>query len=137
MLPVLEKYNLDIPLFGMVKDSHHKTRAIARSGGELSLTSKRAAFTLVSTIQEEVHRYSVEYHRKKHKKSALSSSLLSIEGIGESRAKAIMKHFKTLKAVAAASEEEIAAVKGMSQNAAKAVFAAFHPELDNSHVLVQ
>ncbi|MBO5409631.1 MAG: excinuclease ABC subunit UvrC [Clostridia bacterium] len=128
VLPVLEKYNLDIPLFGMVKDSHHKTRAIARSGGELSLTSKRAAFTLVSTIQEEVHRYSVEYHRKKHKKSALSSSLLSIEGIGESRAKAIMKHFKTLKAVAAASEEEIAAVKGMSQNAAKAVFAAFHPE---------
>ena len=128
VLPVLEKYNLDIPLFGMVKDSHHKTRAIARSGGELSLTSKRAAFTLVSTIQEEVHRYSVEYHRKKHKKSALSSSLLSIEGIGESRAKSIMKHFKTLKAVAAASEEEIAAVKGMSQNAAKAVFAAFHPE---------
>ena len=55
VLPVLAKHGLDIPLFGMVKDSHHRTRAIARSGDELSLTSKRAAFTLVSTIQEEVH----------------------------------------------------------------------------------
>ena len=128
VLPVLEKYGLDIPLFGMVKDSHHRTRAIACSGDELSLTSKRAAFTLVSTIQDEVHRYSVEYHRSKHKKNSLSSSLLSIDGVGENRAKALMKHFKTLKAIAAASEEEIAAVKGISKTAAKAVFEAFHAD---------
>ena len=124
--PVLDKYNLDIPLFGMVKDSHHRTRAIACSGDELSLTSKRAAFTLVSTIQEEVHRYSVEYHRAKRKKSTLSSTLTSIEGIGESRCKALLKHFKTVKAVSQATEEELAAVKGMSKSAAKAVFEAFH-----------
>ena len=72
--PVLDKYNLDIPLFGMVKDSHHRTRAIACSGDELSLTSKRAAFTLVSTIQEEVHRFTVSKmdsaKRKTLKKSA-------------------------------------------------------------------
>lgn len=124
--PILEKYNLDIPLFGMVKDSHHRTRAIATTGDELSLTSKRAAFTLVSTIQEEVHRFSVEYHRNRSKKSSLSSTLLSIDGIGEGRAKTLMKHFKTVKAVSLASEEELASVKGMSKNAAKAVFEAFH-----------
>lgn len=130
--PVLEKYKLDIPLFGMVKDSHHKTRAIALSGDELSLTSKRAAFTLVSTIQEEVHRYSVEYHRSRRKKSALSSTLTSIEGIGESRAKALMKHFKTVTAVSNASEEELAKVKGMNKNSARAVFEAFHGKNTNS-----
>lgn len=124
--PILEKYSLDIPLFGMVKDSHHRTRAIATTGDELSLTSKRAAFTLVSTIQEEVHRFSVEYHRNRSKKSSLSSTLLSIDGIGEGRAKALMKHFKTVKAVSLASEEELAAVKGMNKNSAKAVFEAFH-----------
>lgn len=129
--PVLDKYNLDIPLFGMVKDSHHRTRAIACSGDELSLTSKRAAFTLVSTIQEEVHRYSVEYHRSRRKKSSLSSSLTSIEGIGESRCRALLKHFKTVKAVSQASVDELAAVKGMNKNAAKAVFEAFHGK--NSH----
>lgn len=129
--PVLDKYNLDIPLFGMVKDSHHRTRAIACSGDELSLTSKRAAFTLVSTIQEEVHRYSVEYHRSRRKKASLSSSLTSIEGIGENRCKALLKHFKTVKAVSQASVDELAAVKGMNKNAAKAVFEAFHGK--NTH----
>ena len=124
--PVLEKYSLDIPLFGMVKDSHHRTRAIACSGDELSLTSKRAAFTLVSTIQEEVHRYSVEYHRTRRKNASLSSSLTSIDGIGESRCKALLKHFKTVKAVSQASVDELAAVKGMNINSAKAVFEAFH-----------
>ena len=124
--PVLQKYNLDIPLFGMVKDSHHKTRAIACSGDELSLTSKRAAFTLVSTIQEEVHRYAIEYHRSRRKKASLSSTLTSIDGIGESRCKALLKHFKTVKAVSEASIDELSAVKGMNKNSAKAVFEAFH-----------
>lgn len=128
VLPVLAKFGLDIPIFGMVKDSRHRTRAITGSGEELSLTSKRAAFTLVSTIQEEVHRFSVSYHRSKHGKASLSSSLLSIEGIGEKRCKALLKKFKTLKAIAAASEEEIFQTEGMSRAAAKAVFAAFHQE---------
>lgn len=128
VLPVLAKHGLDIPLFGMVKDSHHRTRAIARSGDELSLTSKRAAFTLVSTIQEEVHRFSVGYHRSKHGKASLSSSLLAIDGVGEKRCRALLKHFKTVKAVSQASEEELAKAPGMNKPAAKAVFEAFHPE---------
>lgn len=127
VLPLLEKYNLDIPLFGMVKDSHHRTRAITGSGEELSLTSKRAAFTLVSTIQEEVHRFSIEYHRNR-RKASVSTSLVAIEGIGENRAKALMKHFKTLKAISQASVDEIAAVKGMSRKTAQSVFEAFNPE---------
>ena len=127
VLPLLEKYQLDIPLFGMVKDSHHRTRAITGSGEELSLTSKRAAFTLVSTIQEEVHRFSIEYHRNR-RKASVSTSLVAIEGIGENRAKALMKHFKTLKAISQASVDEIAAVKGMSKKTAQSVFEAFHPE---------
>ena len=128
VLPVLAKHGLDIPLFGMVKDSHHRTRAIARSGDELSLTSKRAAFTLVSTIQEEVHRFSVDYHRSKHGKASLSSSLLAIDGVGEKRCRALLKHFKTVKAVSQASEEELAKAPGMNKPAAKAVFEAFHSE---------
>ena len=123
--PVLEKYGLDIPLFGMVKDSHHRTRAITGSGEEISLTSKRAAFTLVSSIQEEVHRYSVEYHRTKHKKSSLNSALLSIDGIGKARADELLKKFKTMKAISQASVEELAAVKGMSLKSAQAVKEAF------------
>ncbi len=126
--PVLEKYSIDIPLFGMVKDSRHRTRAIAYGGGEISLSTGRAAFTLVSKIQEEVHRFSVEYHRNKHKASSLSSKLTSINGIGSARASKLLKSFKTISAIAGASPEELAAVPGMSKAAAQAVYNAFHKE---------
>ena len=125
VIHVLMKHNLDIPLFGMVKDSHHRTRAIATSGDELSLTSKRSAFTLVSTIQEEVHRYSVEYHRAKNKKTTISTTLTSIDGIGEAKAKALLKHFKTIKAISEAEVEDIKKVKGISEKNALDVYNAF------------
>ena len=128
VLPVMKAHGLSIPLFGMVKDSHHRTRAIATGGEEISLTSKRAAFTLVSTIQEEVHRYSIAYHRQKSRSSAVATTLTRIDGIGEARAKALMKHFKTVKAISEASAEEIAKVKGMSLAAAEKVYDAFHGE---------
>lgn len=124
--PVLKAHGLTVPLFGLVKDSHHRTRAVAASGGEISFTSKRAAFTLCSTIQEEVHRYSVAYHHTKNKKSSISTTLTCIEGVGENRAKALLKHFRTIKAISEATETELAAVKGMNKNAAKAVYEAFH-----------
>lgn len=125
VLPVLQKHNLNIPLFGMVKDSHHRTRAIATSGDEIALTSMRSAFTLVSNLQEEVHRYSVEYHRMKNKKSSISTTLVNIEGIGEARAKALLKKFKTVKAISEASVEELQSVKGMTAKSARAVYKAF------------
>lgn len=125
VLPVLKAHQIDIPVFGMVKDSRHRTRAIASTGEELSLTSKRSAFTLVSTIQEEVHRYAVAYHHSKNKKSTISTTLTSIQGIGETRARALLRHFKTIKAISQASEEELASVKGMNSTSAKSVFDAF------------
>ncbi|NLB37325.1 MAG: excinuclease ABC subunit UvrC [Clostridiales bacterium] len=128
VLPVLKQFGLNIPVFGMVKDSSHRTRAIASDGGEIAINSKRQAFTLVSGIQQEVHRYSVEYHRKKHKSSSLSTTLTSIEGIGETRAKALLRHFKTLKAIAQADIEDLKKVKGMNEKAANAVYTAFREE---------
>ena len=76
VLPVISKMNLSVPVFGMVKDNKHRTRAIAFGGGEIEINSHRAAFTLVSNIQEEVHRFAVSYHHKKHTKSTFSSGLM-------------------------------------------------------------
>ncbi|MCR4615998.1 MAG: excinuclease ABC subunit UvrC [Clostridiales bacterium] len=126
--PVLQEMGLDIPLYGMVKDSRHRTRAISSSGGELELNAKHQAFVLVTKIQDEVHRFAITYHRTKHKKSTVSTTLTSIEGIGEARAKALLRHFKTMTAIRGAEVGEIAGVKGMNEKAARAVYAAFHPD---------
>lgn len=124
--PVLREMGISVPVYGMVKDSKHRTRAISSTGGELELNSKHKAFALVYGIQEEVHRYAIDYHRKKHKKSTLSTTLTSIDGIGETRARALLKHFKTVSAIKTASIDELKAVSGMNETAAKAVFDAFH-----------
>lgn len=87
--PVLREFGLKIPLFGMVKDNRHRTRAISGDGGEIAINSKRQVFTLVSEIQNEVHRFSVAYHHQKHAKRGLSLSLTEIEGVGEKRASAL------------------------------------------------
>ena len=126
---VLESFGLsEIPLFGMVKDDKHKTRAITGDGGEISILSHRRAFTLVSDLQEEVHRFAIGYHRQKRSKKALSSELLEVEGIGPARAAALFKQFKTVKAMKAATEEELAAVPGMQKSAAKRLYQHFHEE---------
>ena len=117
--PLIEASGLPIALFGMVKDSKHKTRAIAAGGREISLTRSRAAFTLVSTIQDEVHRFAITYHHASHGKSVINSTLTQIEGIGPTRAKELLKHFKTVNAIYAASVEELCAVKGMNRTAAE------------------
>lgn len=131
VLPVIRQMNLDIPVFGMVKDSKHRTRAIATSGGEIEINYKRSAFTLVSSIQEEVHRFAVSYHHAKHKKSSFSSSLLQIDGIGPKKAKALLKHFKTIAKLKKAQPEEMEKVPGIGAKDAKAVFAYFHSAQDD------
>ena len=80
--PLLEGMGYHIPLFGMVKDDKHRTRAITGDGGEIAINSHRSAFTLVSTIQDEVHRFAIGYHRQQRKKANISTTLTSIEGIG-------------------------------------------------------
>ena len=126
VLPVIKTMELTVPVFGMVKDSKHKTRAIALSGGEIEINSHRQAFTLVSTIQEEVHRFAVSYHRNKHKKSTLSTSLTKIEGIGEKKARLLLKHFKTIAAIKNAQVSELAAVEGISSKNAEDIYNFYH-----------
>lgn len=127
--PVLEKHGITVPLFGMVKDSKHRTRAIAAEGGDISIKSNRAAFTFITGIQDEVHRFAIGYHKLRRSKSMLSSELTEIEGIGKARAAALLKHFKTVKAIKSAAADELAAAPGMTKAAADAVYKHFHEEL--------
>ena len=126
VLPVIKQMNIDVPVFGMVKDSRHRTRAIAYNGGEIEINSHRAAFTLVSNMQEEVHRFAVSYHHKKHQKSTLSSSLLQIDGIGEAKAKALLKHFKTIGKIKECSVEDLEACPSISHKNAVDIFNFYH-----------
>ncbi len=119
VLPVIRQMKLDVPVFGMVKDNKHRTRAIAYDGGEIEINSHRAAFTLVSSIQEEVHRFAITYHHKKHQKSSFSTSLTNIDGIGDKKAKALLKHFKTISAIKSSSIDDLLQVKGISEKNAQ------------------
>ncbi|MEG0898604.1 MAG: excinuclease ABC subunit UvrC [Oscillospiraceae bacterium] len=124
--PIIEEMGLQINVFGMVKDSKHKTRAISSDGGEIEIASYKETFTLVSAIQEEVHRFSIAYSRKKHSKKSFLSQLTEIEGIGEKRAKTIMQHFKTNKALKEASAAMIAEIKGISTEQAEKIYKYLH-----------
>lgn len=126
VLPVVRSMGLNVPIFGMVKDNKHRTRAIAVNGGEIEINSHRKVFTLVSSIQEEVHRFAITYHHNKHKKSTLSTSLTKIEGIGDAKAKALLKHFKTVTAIKNASVEELAQANGISKKNAENIFEFYH-----------
>lgn len=126
VLPIINKYNLNIPIFGMVKDSKHRTRAIATTGGDIAIKSNKRAFKLVTDIQDEVHRFAISYHRKLQSKNMIKSELLDIENIGKTRAFALLKHFGSLKKIKEASMEDLLAVKGMTQASANAVYDYFH-----------
>ena len=129
--PVLQEMGVNVPLFGLVKDDKHRTRAIALSGGEIAIQSNRRAFTLLSTIQDEVHRFAIGYHRQQRKKAAVSSTLTSIPGIGQARAKALLKHFKTVAAIGQADLKELEEAPSMTQPAARRVYQFFHGEPEN------
>ncbi len=118
----------DVPIYGMVKDDKHKTRAIAQNGGEIAINSTRKAFTLVSSIQDEVHRFAVSYHHNRRKKTSFSSSLLQIDGVGENRAKLLLGHFKTIKAIKEATYDELCMVKGMDKKTSLNVYNHFKNE---------
>lgn len=120
--PVLREFGLKIPLFGMVKDNRHRTRAISGDGGEIAINSKRQVFTLVSEIQNEVHRFSVAYHHQKHAKRGLSLSLTEIEGVGEKRASALLKYFKTMTAIKTAEVDELSKAPGITSAVAQNIY---------------
>lgn len=127
---MVDSYGLGIPVFGMVKDDHHRTRAIAVDGGEIAINSKRTAFTLISSIQEEVHRWAIGYHRQQRKASSISTTLTRIDGVGEARARALLRHFGSLKAVRAATVDELCLVKGVSRPAAENIKRYFETRED-------
>ncbi len=123
---VLERYGVQIPVFGMVKDSRHRTRAITADDREISISQSRRVFALVTAVQDEVHRYSIEFSRKSHQKSGMTTRLVSVEGIGEGRAAALFRHFKTYKALCEATQEQLAQVKGMNRTAAANLYQFLH-----------
>ncbi len=123
--PIIEAFGFNIPVFGMVKDSKHRTRAIASDGGEISITSGRGVFTLISSIQEEVHRFAISYHKQKHAKSTIHTNLTKIEGIGDKKAAALLLHFKTLAKIKNATPEELSAVKGITKKDAQNIYEHF------------
>ena len=119
----LAEHGLDIPVFGMVKDDRHRTRAlVSPDGSEIGLESNQALFSLVGRIQEETHKSAIGYHRKR--RDAVGSSLDKINGIGEKRRNDLLKHFGSLKAIREASVDELSSV--VPKNAALAVFEHFH-----------
>ena len=127
VMPVIAASGLSIPVFGMVKDDHHRTRAIVGSGGEIALRPNRAAFTFVTGIQDEVHRYAIGFNRQQRKK-ILGSSLEEIPGIGRKRAKELMRYFRTIKNISNASVEELEQAPGMTHPAAVSVYNYFHTD---------
>jgi len=127
---VLENFGLSIPVFGMVKDSRHRTRAISAGDREIAINASRSVFSLVTSIQDEVHRFSIDYSRKKHKTSSFILRLTEAEGIGRERAKQLYRRFKTFKAISEATVEELAQVQGMNLPAAKSLYRFLHPSPD-------
>lgn len=124
----IKRHNIEIPLFGMVKNTKHRTEAIVTEEFKVGLSVKHRAFTLVTNIQDEVHRFAISYHKKKRAKNAVSSTLCDIQGVGEARGKALLKHFKSIKAIKEASVEELKSVKGINFTVAENIYKAFRSE---------
>ncbi len=125
---VLEQFGIDIPVYGMVKDERHRTRAVASDGGEIVVSANRRVFSFITQIQDEVHRYTISFSRKKHRTGALQLELCKAQGVGPARAKALFSHFKTMAAIRSACEQELAAAPGMTAAAAKSLYAFLHGE---------
>lgn len=125
--PLVDSFGYGIPVFGLVKDGHHRTRAITAEGGEIAIGGRRAAFTLAASIQEEVHRFAIGYHRQKRSR-VIGSTLTAIPGVGEKRAALLLRHFGSVTAVRGATVEQLSAVKGMTRPAAEAIVRYFDNE---------
>ena len=123
---VLRDFGLETPVLGMVKDDRHRTRALAAPDGrELGMEGNPAAFALIGRIQEETHRFAIEYQRSLRSRR-LGSELDKIPGVGEKRRSLLLKHFRSVKAVAAATEEELRSV--LPASAARSVYEWFRRE---------
>lgn len=125
-LEVLKKFNITIPVCGMVKDDKHRTRALLYNGQEVPLPKNSEAFKLITRIQDEAHRFAISYHRSLRDKGMVKSVLDDIEGIGNVRRNALLKHFGSIERLKEASIDQLKEVDGMNQKAAEAVYTFFH-----------
>ena len=130
-LSVAEAFGVTVPIFGMVKDDRHRTRALVTpEGREIGIVNNQAVFTLIGQIQEETHRFAITFHHESHSKSTTRSALDGIPGVGPKRREALRKHFGTVKAIREADVDALAAA--VPRDAAEAVWNRFHaPEPDN------
>ena len=126
-LGVLDKLGLQIPVCGMVKDDHHRTRGLYYNNIEIPIETNCEGFRLITRIQDEAHRFAIEYHRSLRSKEQVHSILDDIPGIGERRRKALMRRFRSVEAIRDASPEELAETESMNTGSAKQVYAFFHP----------
>ena len=125
-LKVMQQLNIEVPVCGMVKDDKHRTRGIYFHNVELPIDRDSEGFRLVTRIQDEAHRFAIEYHRSLRSREQVHSVLDDIPGIGPARRKALMKSFRTLEDIKSATEEELSEVEGMNSRAARQVFEFFH-----------
>ena len=124
-LEVLQKLNLDIPVCGMVKDDHHRTRGLYYNNIEIPIDKNSEAFRLITRVQDEAHRFAIEFHRKLRSQGQVHSILDDIPGIGPARRKALMKNFATLDEIKAAEIEDLKKIQSMDEKAAKNVYNFF------------
>ena len=125
-LKVMDAVGVHVPVCGMVKDDRHRTRGIYFNNVELPIDRDSEGFRLVTRIQDEAHRFAIEYHRSLRSKEQVHSILDDIPGIGPARRKALMKGFQTLDDIRSAEVEELARIPGMNLQAARQVFDFFH-----------
>ncbi len=125
---IIKSLNLYIPVFGMVKDEHHKTRTLTDGENEISIALDREMFNFFYKIQEEVHRYTFGKMDSSRRKTVKGSILAEIEGIGEAKASILLKHFKTVTAIKNASVDELCEVSGISKQIAENIYRYFHTD---------
>ena len=125
-LQVLDELHLSIPVCGMVKDDNHRTRGLYFNNVEIPIDRGSEGFKLITRIQDEAHRFAIEYHRSLRSKGQVHSVLDDIPGIGASRRKALMMRYSSLDAIRNAGIEELAATPSMNMQAAEAVYQYFH-----------
>ena len=127
-LDVLNRLGIAIPVCGMVKDDHHRTRGIYFNNVEIPIDRHSEGFHLITRIQDEAHRFAIEYHRSLRGKGSVHSVLDDIPGIGPKRRKALMKAFSSLEEIKEASTETLCQVEGMTEASARSVYEFFHPQ---------
>lgn len=127
-LQVLRELNISVPVCGMVKDDNHRTRGLYYHNVELPIDTRSEGFQLITRIQDEAHRFAIEYHRSLRSKAQVHSTLDEIPGVGSARRKALMRHFASIEELREATPEKIAEVPEIPENQAKAIYEFFHKE---------